>query len=148
MLIAVVLVGLRSLWKEQAAPAAPPRPIAGPPLAAGATPRYYVKVGGARGVAGLAIIVGDEQTGRTIATYPLGKGNSLTSSGVSGARATTAGRSTSCPPSPVGPGSGRAGPLVLLSPSWYLVRILPGSAHPVRVTRLTVDYPAGRGAPI
>jgi hypothetical protein len=139
VLIAVVLVALRSLWKEQAAPAAPPRPIAGPPLPAGATPRYYVKVGGARGVAGLAIIVGDEQTGRTIATYPLPKGDFYSSLTVSGAGddrtfvvSAAAGKFTPHAASRV------IGPL-----RWYLVRIFPGAADPVRVTRLAVNFKAG-----
>ena len=140
VLIAVVLVALRALGKEQAAPAAPPRPVAGPPLPAGATPWYYVKLGGVKGRPGWDIIVGDEQTGRTIAAYPLGKGNVMTSAGVSGAGddrtfvvSAAAGQNT----------LGQGGPLALVPPTWYLVRILPGSADPVRVTRLAVNFRAG-----
>ena len=140
VLIAVVLVTLRSVSNERATPAAPPSPVAGPPLPAGATPRYYVRLGAAKGVRGFAIVVGDVQTGRTIDTYPLGGGNAMTSSGVSGAgddRTFVVSAATN------GPGSGRAGPPVLLPPNWYLVRIFPGAADPVRVTGLAVNFKSG-----
>ena len=74
VLVAAVLVIVRSVGNERAAPVAPPSPIAGPPLPAGATPRYYVEFGVKYPARGWRIFVGDVQTGRTIATYPLGKG--------------------------------------------------------------------------
>ena len=85
VLIAVVLVILRSVNSEQPTPVAPPSPVAGPPLPAGATPRYYVTFGVKYPVRGWRIFVGDVQTGRTIATYPLGKGDALSSHGIAGA---------------------------------------------------------------
>lgn len=139
VLIAVVLVALRSLWKEQPAPAAPPpKPVAGPPLPAGATPRYYVRLGWSPKGTPLrwGIVVGDEQTGRTLGTYPITGGNSFTSIGLSGAgddrtfvvsiAAITAGLPRATAP----------------RPTWYLVRVFPGSASPVRVTRLAVNFKA------
>jgi hypothetical protein len=39
--------------------------------------------------------------------------------------------------------AGPPGPLVLPSPNWYLVRIFPDAAVPVRVTRLAVNFTAG-----
>lgn len=132
VLIAVALVALRSLWKEQAAPVTPATPIAGPPLPAGATPRYYVKLGpaGTGGARSYAIIVGDSQTGGTIATYPLGIRTSVNSNTVSGA-----GDDRTFVVSVAGDVLGAQPP-----PAWYLVRIFPGSAGPVRVTRLAVDF--------
>ena len=141
VLIAVALVALRSLWKEQAPPVAPPpKPIAGPPLPAGATPRYYVEVGwgrnGSRPVWG--IVVGDEQTGRTLDIYPIA-GSAFPSLGVSGA-----GDDRTFVVSVAGIKLDQAGPPVLPAPTWYLVRISPGAASPVQVTRLAVNFKAGR----
>jgi hypothetical protein len=141
VLIAVALVALRSLWKEQPAPVAPPpKPVAGPPLPAGATPRYYVKLGGTKGMPGWDIIAGDVQTGRIIGTYSLGKGDALTSAGLSGAGDDRT--------FVVSAATGVAGPVqsglpVLQPPTWYLVRIFPGATDPVRVTRLAINFEAG-----
>jgi hypothetical protein len=150
VLIAVVLVALRSLWKERAAPVAPPKPIAGPPLAAGATPRFYVKVGGARGVSGLAIIVGDVQTGRTIATYPLPKGDFYSSVAVSGASSVAVSgagddRTFVVSAAAAGKFTPHAASMVIGPLRWYLVRIFPGAADPIRVTRLAVNFKADGG---
>jgi hypothetical protein len=139
VLIAVLLVIVRSAGKEQAAPVVvPPSPIAGPPLPPDAAPRYYLKLGVAR-VTGQpwAIIVGDGQTGRIIATYPLGKGDTITSAAVSGAGddrtfVVSAAVDDYVP--------GHAGQVVVTPPLWYLVRIFPGAAHPIRVTRLAVNF--------
>jgi hypothetical protein len=139
VLVAATLVTLKSLRSEPAAaPVASPGPvagpIAGPASAAGATPRYYVELGWSRTAVSWAIIVGDEQAGKTIATFPLPKGNSLFSAAASGA-ADDRTFVVSAAPS-----HGVAGP-----PVWYLVRIFPGSADPVRVTKLPIKFPVGEG---
>jgi hypothetical protein len=133
------------MTEEQAAPAPPPRPIAGPPLPAGATPRYYVKIGVAN-KQGWVIEVGDDQTGRTIATYPLHLGRELWSSGVSGAGddrtfVVSVGGGDSGGVADLTPGQAKS--LVIPPPTWYLVRIFPGAASPLRVTRLAVNFTTG-----
>jgi hypothetical protein len=161
VLVAAGLVAVKSLGNGSAAPAASSSPIAGPALAADAAPRYYVYIGEAKNPAtgklpGPAIVVGDRQAGKTIAAYPLPDGKALSakakalsanaygliysdtavsgaaddrtfvvSDAVSGTYAATGQR----------PGS--------LPPTWYLVRIFPGSADPVRVTTLPIQFPAG-----
>jgi hypothetical protein len=137
VIIAAVLVIVRSAGNEHAAPVAAPTPIAGPPLPADATPRYYVRIGVNFPVRGWTILVGDVQTGRTIATHPLGKGNELSSYGIAGAGDD---RTFVVSAAVTGPVSGPPGKLAPGPPLWYLVRILPGAAAPVRVTRLTVDF--------
>jgi hypothetical protein len=141
VLIAAILVIVRSAGSEQATPVAPPSPIAGPLLPADATPRYYVTLGVAvpnRG--GWAIIAGDTQTGRTIGSYLLGNGNMMMSTGVSGAgddRTFVVSAATGTF------GTTLTGPTVVGPTLWYLVRIFPGTARPVRVTRLAVNFKSG-----
>ena len=132
VLVAATLVTLKSLRNgHTAAPAASPGPNAGPAPAAGATPRYYVELGVARNVAGWAIIAGDKQAGKTIATYPLHVERAIRSSAASGAAddrtfvvSAASFQGTAVPP------------------IWYLVRIFPGSADPVRITKLPIEFPA------
>lgn len=149
VLVAAGLVAVKSLGNGPAAPAASSSPVAGPALAADAVPRYYVYVGEAKNPAagelpGPVIVVGDRQAGKTIAAFPLpgGKARAVPANAyglsygaaVSGAAddrtfvvadAVTAQRPGSRPP------------------AWYLVRIFPGSADPVRVTTLPIQFPAG-----
>jgi hypothetical protein len=143
VLLAVALVTLRSVDNDPAVPVMTPtaavsprmqNPVAGPPLAAGAVPRYYVTIGGYDSKGRSAIIVGDRQTGATLGSYPLHSGGSLFSTAVSGAADNRTFVVSSAP------SWGKAGP-----PWWYLVRIVPGSADPVRVTQLKIDYPAAEG---
>jgi hypothetical protein len=139
VLVAGTLVTLKALRNEAAplassTPVASSSPIAGPSSAAGATPRYYVAFGWARIPDSWAIIVGDEQAGKTIATFPLPKGGTLYSGAASGAaddRTFVASADSS---------RGAAG-----SPTWYLVRIFPGAADPVRITKLHIKFPTGEG---
>jgi hypothetical protein len=141
VLVAATLVTLKSLRNEPApapTPASTPvaslSPIAGPAAADGATPRYYVSMGWARNAGGWAIIVGDEQAGKTIDTFPLAKGGSL----FSAAASSTADDRTFVVSAD--PSQNLAG-----SPTWYVVRILPGSVDPVRITTLPIKFPAGEG---
>ena len=137
VLVAASLVTLKSLRNEAApapAPVASLGSIAGPGSAAGTTPRYYVSMGWAGNAGSWAIIVGDEQAGKTIATFPLAKGGSLASAAASGAaddRTFVVSADTT---------QRLAG-----SPTWYLVRISPGSVNPVRITTLPIEFPAGEG---
>ena len=139
VLVAAALVTLKSLSNgHTAAPAASPSPIAGPGLGADAVPRYYVELGTARSVGAKgnwAIIVGDEQARKSIATYLLPPGQVLTNAAVSGAADDrTFVVSASTPPAVRGTNPGKTP--VQEAATWYLVRISPGAAEPVRVTRL------------
>jgi hypothetical protein len=141
-LVAGTLVILRSLRNEPADPVASASPAAGPAPAAVAAPRYYAELGLARPAKGWAIIVGDRQAGKTIATFPLPKGNMLYSAAASGAaddRTFVVSAATS--QEAVG-GPARA---VTAPPTWYLVRISADSADPVRITRLPIEFPADEG---
>jgi hypothetical protein len=135
-LVAGTLVILKSLRNEPATdPVASTSPVESSTSAAdGAAPRYYVELGWARSAKSWAIIVGDRQAGKTIATFPLPKGGTLFNAGVSGA-ADDRTFVVSAAPS-----SGVTGP-----PTWYLVRIFPGSADPVRITKLSIEFPANEG---
>jgi hypothetical protein len=135
-LVAGTLVILKSLRNESAAgPVASTSPVESSASAAdGAAPRYYVELGWAKNDKSWAIIVGDRQAGKTIATFPLAKGGTLFNAGVSGA-ADDRTFVVSAAPS-----LGVAGP-----PTWYLVRIFPSSADPVQITKLPIEFPAGEG---
>ena len=153
VLVAAGLVAVKSLGNGSAAPAVSSGPIAGPALAADAAPRYYVYVGEAKNPAtgklpGPAIVVGDRKAGKMIAAYPLPGGKALPvnayglvyGTAVSGAaddRTFVVYDAVSGTYAAAGqrPGS--------LPPTWYLVRIFPGSAGPVRVTTLPIRFPAG-----
>jgi len=141
VLVAAALVTLRALGNGHAAPAANPGPASGPAVAADTLPRYYVRLGfqfGSANSRGPAIVVGDEQAGKTIATVPLlpnGKytRQSMTDGSVTGA----ADDRTFVVSASVGANGRQVLPL-----TWYLVRIFPGAADPVRVTKLPIGFPA------
>ncbi|HEX6525712.1 MAG TPA: hypothetical protein VF070_37720 [Streptosporangiaceae bacterium] len=121
LLVAVALVTLKSIRNEHAAPPAGSAPAASSALPA--VPRYYVRTGWERdGKITQGVNVGDALTGKTIATIPFAKGTSAASAAPAGAAddrtfvvATT-------------------GPVAL-----YMLRIYPGSADPVRMTRLPIQ---------
>jgi hypothetical protein len=126
VLVAATLVTLKSLRNEHAAPV----PSAGPP-SVGAAPRYYVAFGWANNPGAWAIVVGDAQARKTIATFPLPKGGLLTSGVASGAAddrmfVVSGVTSRNIAPKP---------------DTWHLVRIFPGSADPVRITTLSIKPP-------
>ena len=125
VLVAAALVALKSLRNEHTVPAASASSEAGSSSLAGAAPRYYVKLG----AGGFSIGVGDERTGRTVATYPLpnGSGLSIVALGAAGDdRTFVAATATN-----------------QWSITWYMLRIHPGSADPVQVIKLPVKSPAG-----
>ncbi len=135
VLVAAALVTLKSLGNGRTAgPAASPSPVAGPGLGADAVPRYYVELGTARSVGAngnWAIIVGDEQAGKSIGTYLLAPGQVMTNAAVSGAaddRTFVVSAAT----------DGRGASLGQEAATWYLVRISPGASKPVHVTRLPI----------
>ena len=141
VLVAAALVTLKSLSNgHPAGPAASPGPIAGPGLGADAVPRYYVELGTARSVGAKgnwAIIVGDEQARKSIGTYLLPPGQVMTNAAVSGAADDrTFVVSASIPPAVRGTNPGKTP--VQEAATWYLVRISPGAAQPVGVTRLPI----------
>src|SRR6185437_8787700 len=145
-LVAGALVILKSLRNEPAAPMASTSTVESSASAAaaaaggvvgvavGAAPRYYVELGWAKNDKSWAIIVGDRQAGKTIATFPLAKGGTLFDAGVSG------GADDRTFVVSAAPSSGVAGP-----PTWYRVRIFPDAADPVRITKLPIEFPANEG---
>jgi hypothetical protein len=133
VLVAATLVTLKSLRNEHAAPVASRGPVAGPSSAAGPAPRYYVGFGWSLSAGSWAIIVGDAQARKTIATSPLPKGGVLSDGATSGA----ADDRTFVVSAVAGQGNAVPG-----APTWYLARIFPGSADPVRITKLPIKFPA------
>jgi hypothetical protein len=147
LIVAVTLIAVKSPGAGSARPVGSPTAT---PLPAG-VPRYYVKVNPTFGqkLVTWAIIVGDVQTGKTLDVFRLPAGDALGSMAASGA----ADDRTFIVSAAVGRGpqetvKGRTndsardtafGPL-----RWYLVRITPGDAHPVRVTTLPVQFPQDR----
>jgi hypothetical protein len=146
VLVAATLVTLRSLGtSDTAAPAATPSPIAGPGLGADVVPRYYVQVGFQFGSArsrGPAIFVGDEKAKKTIATVPLLPKGQYTILSITDTTVTGAADDRTF----VVSASVRVKGQVVLPITWYLVRIFPGTADPVRVTRLRIEFPASSAA--
>ena len=135
VIVAVTLVAVKSSGAGQAGPVGS---SAATPVPAG-VPRYYVKVNPTFGQQPVtwAIIVGDVQAGKTLDVFRLPAGDALGSMAASGAAddrtfivSAAVGRTTDSG------GDTPVGPL-----AWYLVRITPGEAHPVRVTTLPVQFP-------
>jgi hypothetical protein len=141
VLVAAALVTLKSISNgHPAGPAASPSPIAGPGLGADAVPRYYVELGTARSVGAKgnwAIIVGDEQAGKSIGTYLLAPGQVMTNAAVSGA-ADDRTFVVSAATASVGRGVNQGKIPAQKAARWYLVRISPGAAKPVQVTKLPI----------
>jgi hypothetical protein len=117
--LALVLVLLRQAPAPQPGPAAP---TSAPPAAA-SIPRYYVALadGGAR--SGMKAVVGDDQTGRTVAV--LNPTAAQDFYGVTGAADDRT--------------------FVVLSytnstrlTTWYLLRLTPGAAHPAQLSKLPI----------
>jgi len=117
--VALALVLLRQ------APAPPPGPVAptSAPPGPSAIPRYYVTlVSGSRGW-GTKAVVGDDQTGRTVAVLNSTPGQNF--DGVTGAADDRTFVVTSYTNRPQ-------------LTTWYLLRIAPGTAHPAQLTRLPI----------
>jgi hypothetical protein len=86
--------------------------------------------------------VGDEKAGKTIATFPLLPKENYTLVSMTDAAVTGAADDRTF----VVSASVSAKRQVVLPLTWYLVRILPGSADPVRVTKLPIQFPANSTA--
>jgi hypothetical protein len=125
---AVVAIALTLVAVRQPAP---PAPAASRPAPAAPTvPRYYVALDGT-GTGTGPLIVGDDLTGKTIATVSLPHGLAFISvQGTSDDRTFAA--LAEGPPSTPGP----------VHYTWYLLRISPGSAHPYQLTALPIKTPA------
>jgi hypothetical protein len=134
LLVAAALIALKSLRNEHAAPVTGPGAVAG-------VPRYYVELGSLRpstGREGWGIIVGDDQSRRVIDSIPF-----LPESYVH-ANATVSGAGddrTFVVSDAIGQ-STRDHSVVFSPTTWDVVRIFPGSADPVRVTKLPIKLPA------
>lgn len=130
--VAVSLVAVRD---SRGASPAPPAPVTN---SAAAVPRYYVELGAYTSAnVQRDAIVGDSRTGKLLATIK--PAAHLTFEGVTG---TADGRSFVIDAIPVTEDSqakdAPAGPH-----TWYLVRLAPGTSHPVTLTRLPVAALAG-----
>jgi hypothetical protein len=126
--LAMALVVLR-----QAPPPGPVAPTNAPP-GSSAIPRYYVALaGGSRGVATKAV-VGDDQTGRTVAVLNPAAGTSFT--GVTGAAddRTFVVMNYANNTQQTRQALIRAGFVT----TWYLLRIAPGTDQPARLTKLPI----------
>jgi hypothetical protein len=130
VLVAAALVTVRALENSSAAPASST-------LGGGATvaaPRYYVGIGSVSRPGGhwnYAIVAGDAQTGKRVGYYTLPAGNRISwaASGAADDRTFV-----------VSAAVFKYGPHTVAGPArWYLVRVFPGSADPVRVTPLAIQ---------
>jgi hypothetical protein len=131
--VAVTLVSVRDTSSPRPTSPAP----APAPLPAAAVPRYYAAVQpGADAGGGLAdagevntVVVGDDRTGKLLATLKPPTGDTF--DGVTGAADDrTFVLDARSVPSPTGAQD--------VSYAWYLLRIAPGAADPVRLTRLPI----------
>jgi hypothetical protein len=129
---AVVAIALTLVAVRQPAT---PAPVASRPAPAAPTvPRYYVALDGT-GTGTGPLIVGDDLTGKTIATVSPPHGSQFTSvQGTSDDR-TFAVLADGPPLTPAGS-----------TFTWYLLRIIPGSAHPYRLTALPIKMPVNTPA--
>jgi hypothetical protein len=133
LIVAVTLIAVKSSGAGQARPVGSP---AAAPLPAG-VPRYYVNVNILRQRPWTwAIIVGDAQTGKTLGVFRLPAGDVLGSMTASGAADDRTFIVSAAVGTNESAGDPAFGPL-----AWYLVRITPGDAHPVRVTTLPLQFP-------
>jgi hypothetical protein len=130
VLVAAALAGVRALTAGGGTVTPAPSPAASSSAPGNAAPRYYVElttVGEPEKPGTWSIVAGDERTGKTVGTYSLHAGSVMTSMSASGA----ADDRTFVVSAYVGkPFSGPA--------SWYLVKLVPGAAAPLRVTRLPI----------
>ncbi len=139
VLVAAALVTAKVIRNGSVVPPATPGPAtASSPVssAADVTPRYYVRFGwitapGKTALQGVGITVGDVQTGKTLGSYKLPKGGEAFGWAASGAgddRTFVASVTVfkSVQQSPTSPAT------------FYLVRLFPGTANPVRVTPLAI----------
>jgi hypothetical protein len=139
VLVAAALVTAKVLRNGSVvpAPSSGPAAAAAPANSADVTPRYYVRFGWATepgenpSQGNNAIIVGDVQTGKTLGSYNLPKGDTLVWEASGAADDRTFAVSASVFQSAQHPVIGPA--------RFYLVRLLPGSADPVRVTPLSIQ---------
>jgi hypothetical protein len=134
VLVAAALVTAKVLRNGSVVPPASPGPAAASsPVssAADVTPRYYVRFGWVTKPGNLAILVGDVQTGKTLGSYNLPKGATFTWAASGAADDRTFVVSSNASPSVQLPITGPA--------RFYLVKIFPGTADPVRVTRLAIQ---------
>jgi hypothetical protein len=134
VLVAAALVTARVMRNGSVVPPATPGPVAASsPVssAADVTPRYYVRFGWVTKPGNLAIVVGDVQTGKTLGSYNLPKGTVFTWAASGAADDRTFVASATVSQSVQTPVTGPA--------RFYVIRIFPGTADPVRVTPLSIQ---------
>jgi len=149
LLIALTLITLKPLQNEHASPAPTPSSVTGPALPAG-VPRYFVAERWVRLAPGdngseLAWVATDAQTGKQIGYVAL-PGQPMLGEPVAAAaddRTFVAAEAVTHPTVVKVDGRTEQGLPTLESLRWYLLRIFPGSADPVRMTSLPIAYTAG-----
>lgn len=141
--LALSLMLVKGMQNGRAVPPAPatsavPAPAAGP----GGVPRYYA----ALQKAGASIMVGDSVTGRLVATVrpPASKTVTTYFEDITAAAddRTFAVLAVSYPTASLQAPGVFAGTTTV---SWYEVRIAPGTAHPARLSKLTIQPESTRG---
>ena len=156
LLVAAVLVGLRSLRDEYPVPVTTHSgPIAGPPLPDGVAPRYFVAtrvVPDAKGEDGFSLgwVATDTRTGTDVGHVLLPGPQPELEEPVAAAaddRTFVVAEAVTRQKEVKGPGQRTTifGQPVVESVKWYLLRLFPGSADPVRMTGLPIRYTAGDG---
>jgi len=119
-----------ALLREADGPQPAPTPATSGSTAAAAIPRYYVALAYGSARSGEKAVVGDDQTGRTVAV--LNPAAAQDFYGVTGAA------------------DDRTFVLVSYAATkestWYLLRIAPGTAHPTQLTKLPIQPVAARVA--
>jgi hypothetical protein len=142
--VAAIAVSLATLRPMPNAPAAPTAPTAS--AVSGTLPEYYAaldnpsgpitQILGGQQQTPVSVRVGDDRTGKLVATVKPPAGETFT--GLTGA-ADDRTFVVAAERFPVEPGLATANPV-----AWYLVRLTPGRAYPVTLTRLPIPgEPAG-----
>ena len=133
VLIAAALVTVKVLRNGSVVPPASPGPATASPAvsAPDVTPRYYLEYGWVGKTGNVGMSVGDVQTGKTLGSYdnlPKGEAFAWNAAGAGDDRTFVASLAVfpSLTPSVIDPAR------------FYLVRIFPGTADPVRVTPLAI----------
>lgn len=137
--LAIATVALREVWNEPSvSPGSSGQSGPGPTSAAGVPPRYYAALDDPGGAAfegkettqAVDVVVGDTSTGKQIGTVAPPKGQTFAGLTAAADDRTFVLATGSLP---VSLGIPSAAPV-----AWYLLRLAPGSAHPVTLTSLPI----------
>ena len=125
-LVTALALALVLLRQAPPPPSCPVAPTSAPPAAA-AIPRYYVALAYGSAGSGMKAVVGDDQTGRTVAVLnPTAAQNFYGVTGAADDRTFVVMNYTNS----------------TQETTWYLLRLTPGAAHPTQLTQ--APHPADR----